>query len=369
MLRDRVDFRTLGVGRTNDEGNWQYLGLLSFFDPPRPDSKETIQRARKLGINIKMLTGDHKAIAIETARNLDIGENIISAETAFAEGTSIEVADIEKADGFAQVFPEHKFNIVNILQKAEHFVGMTGDGVNDAPALKQANVGIAVSGATDAAREAADLVLTAPGLTVIIDAVEESRRIFRRMDSYGTYRINETIRVLIFNTLAILIFNQLPVTALMIILLALLNDIPILMIAYDSTTLPEGPVRWNMFRVLSIASILGTLGVISSFTLYVIGFYLFPIIHQPYSFLQTLIFLKLSVAGHMSIYLTRTSTKNFWEKPFPSKSLFWSSELTQFAVYFLCGLRLFWVNGSHRMGSSGHCLGLCFELVRVQQFR
>src|SRR5271157_1996313 len=339
-------FRTLGVARTSEEGDWQYIGLLSFFDPPRPDSAETIRRARALGVKVKMLTGDHKAIAIETAKVLNIGENIISAEAAFTEGKSIDVKDIEDADGFAQVFPEHKFNIVKILQDAGHFVGMTGDGVNDAPALKQANAGIAVSGATDAAREAADLVLTAPGLSVIIGAVEESRRIFRRMNSYGTYRIAETIRVLVFNTLSILIFNFYPVTALMIILLALLNDAPILMIAYDNVDLPDRPVRWDMYRVLTIASILGTLGVASSFTLFLIAKDILQVMNPTLftdAFIQTLIFLKLTVAGHMTIYLTRSTTRNFWEKPFPSKSLFLTCEITQlfatnFAVYGGFGL-------------------------------
>ena len=148
---------------------------------------------------------------------------------------------IEDADGFAQVFPEHKFHIVEVLQKRGHIVGMTGDGVNDAPALKKADCGIAVSGATDAARAAAAIVLMTPGLSVIIDAIKESRKIFQRMNSYAIYRIAETLRVLLFMTLSILVFNFYPLTAVMIVMLALLNDGAILSIAYDNVIYKDHP--------------------------------------------------------------------------------------------------------------------------------
>ena len=157
---------------------------------------------------------------------------------------------IEKADGFAQVFPEHKFHIVDVLQQRGHIVGMTGDGVNDAPALKKADCGIAVSDATDAARAAAAIVLLTPGLSVIIDAIKESRKIFQRMNSYAIYRIAETLRVLFFMTLAILIFNFYPLTAVMIVMLALLNDGAILSIAYDNVRYKDQPEAWNMRMVL-----------------------------------------------------------------------------------------------------------------------
>ena len=184
-----------------------------------------------------MVTGDALAIAKETATAVGLGANILDA-TGLGEVKKTETAavaeSIETADGFAQVFPEHKFHIVDVLQQRGHIVGMTGDGVNDAPALKKADCGIAVSGATDAARAAADIVLLTPGLSVIIDAVKESRKIFQRMNSYAIYRIAETLRVLIFVTLTILFFNFYPVTAVMIVMLALLNDGAILSIAYDN---------------------------------------------------------------------------------------------------------------------------------------
>ena len=337
-------YRTLGVARTDEGGAWQFLGLLSLFDPPREDSAETIDNAKAMGVQIKMVTGDHLAIAKQIAGQLHLGNNILPSEQMFTSHLSAhDRAVVERADGFAQVFPEHKFEIVKTLQSQQHIVGMTGDGVNDAPALKQADIGIAVSGATDAARAAADLVLTAPGLSVITHAVKEARRIFERMNSYATYRIAETIRVLLFMTLSILVFNFYPVTAVMIVILALLNDFPIMMIAYDNTSVAPRPVRWDMQRVLTIASVLGVLGVIFSFGLFWIAEHY---LHLPRATIQTLIFLKLLVAGHLTIYLTR-NTGPIWQRPFPSLKLFLTTEATQIvgtlaAVYGWFGEPIGW---------------------------
>ena len=225
-------FRTLGVARADAGGVWQFLGLLPLFDPPREDSAETIREANKHGIQVKMVTGDNTAIAKQIAGQLDLGVNIHTADEFFRDTTEDDTvgpqtaAAVDAAEGFAQVFPEHKFQIVKVLQSRGHIVGMTGDGVNDAPALKQANSGIAVSGATDAARAAAALVLTAPGLSVIVEAVETARKIFERMNSYAIYRITETIRIMFFVVAAMIAFNFYPITTVMIILLALLNDLP-----------------------------------------------------------------------------------------------------------------------------------------------
>ena len=215
---------------------------------------------------------------------------------------------IEDADGFAQVFPEHKFHIVDVLQKHGHIVGMTGDGVNDAPALKKADCGIAVSGATDAARAAASIVLLTPGLSVIIEAIKESRRIFQRMNSYAIYRIAETLRVLLFMTLAIVVFKFYPLTAIMIVMLALLNDGAILSIAYDNVIYRNKPEAWEMRTVLGISTVLGVVGVISAFGLFYLGERVF---HLDRAHIQTLMYLKLSVAGHLTIFLTRTRGP-FW---------------------------------------------------------
>ncbi len=307
-------FRALGVARAEDDGPWQFLGVLPLFDPPREQAKATIATARQMGVSVKMVTGDALAIARETAGKLGLGANILDA-SGFADAKHQETAEfaqsIEHADGFAQVFPEHKFHIVDVLQQRHHIVGMTGDGVNDAPALKKADCGIAVSGATDAARAAASIVLLTPGLSVIIDAIKESRRIFQRMNSYAIYRIAETIRVLLFMTLAILVFNFYPLTAVMIVMLALLNDGAILSIAYDNVHYKNKPESWNMRMVLGTSTVLGVIGVVSAFGLFYLGERVF---HLDRAHIQTLMYLKLSVAGHLTIFLTRTRGP-FWSIP------------------------------------------------------
>ncbi|OSQ31802.1 plasma-membrane proton-efflux P-type ATPase [Thalassospira sp. MCCC 1A03138] len=322
----RRGYRSLAVARTDQTGRWQFMGLLPLFDPPREDAAATIAELQAKGVDIRMITGDHEAIGREIARQLGLGQNILPANDVFDQYDRLrDPQAMEKADGFARVFPQHKYAIVHELQGRGHIVGMTGDGVNDAPALKQADIGIAVSNATDAARAAADLVLTAPGISVITSAIEESRRIFGRMNSYATFRISETIRVLLFMTISILVFDFYPVTAIMIVLLALLNDFPIMMIAYDNADVAPQPIRWNMVNTLTMACVLGGIGVVSSFgVLWIADVWL----HLPPDEVQVLVFLKLLVAGHLTIYLTRHKGF-FWQKPYPSWKLFVATEITQ----------------------------------------
>lgn len=368
-------YRTLGVAfKKADDAAYRLVGLLPFYDPPRDDSADTIAQAKTLGLDIKMITGDNLAIAQQIAGILRIEGKIrdhaelkeekptellliadvvttslygrlkpdaTRDEVQAVAGEVVEKLEkklmdlrgddgfvrrhesdiirlIEQSGGFAQVFPEDKYKIVDRLQKADYIVAMTGDGVNDAPALKKADAGIAVSGATDAARAAADLVLLQPGLSVIVNAIEEARMIFGRMKSYAIFRIAETLRVILFMTLAITIFNFYPVTAIMIIILALLNDIPIMAIAYDNAKVEEKPIRWNMREVLTIASVLGLAGVASSFLL----FFILEELQFSRDLIQAIIFLKLDVAGHSTIYVARTGRHHFWHRPFPSLKLF-----------------------------------------------
>ena len=320
-------YRSIGVARTNEAGQWIFMGLIPLYDPPRDDSKETIERTRQLGISVKMITGDQQSIAREISRLVGLGTNIQLAD--IFNGVDSENEDkiddmIEASDGFAQVYPEHKYKIVQTLQRKGHIVGMTGDGVNDAPALKLADAGIAVSGATDAARTAADIVLLNPGLSVIIDAINISRKIFHRMTAYAIYRITETIRVLFFMTLSILIYQFYPVTAAMIVLLAILNDGPILTMAYDRARTSAKPLAWKMKEVLQISTVLGIVGVIASFVLFFIAR---SVYHLDAALIQSIIFLKLAVAGHLTIFSTRTRGP-FWSYA-PSGALFWSAILTK----------------------------------------
>ncbi|MEJ2634122.1 MAG: plasma-membrane proton-efflux P-type ATPase [Calditrichia bacterium] len=333
-------YRTLGVARAEKEdGPWEFLGMLPLYDPPREDSKETIQRAEEHGIQVKMVTGDNVAIGREISKQLGLKSDIQPADKIFTEDEDLEnlscraISRIEKADGFAQVFPEHKYDIVKVLQGRGHLVAMTGDGVNDAPALKQADVGVAVSGATNAAQAAASLVLTAPGLSVIIRAVEEARRIFERMNSYAIYRITETIRIMFFVVLAMIVFNFYPITTVMIILLALLNDLPIMTIAYDNTWLDPKPVKWNMRRVITVATVLGLIGVAETFGLLLIGKMLFKMEGPP---LQSLIYLKLAVAGHMTLFVVR-SRKSFVTSPYPATILLVAIFATQGVAAMIVG--------------------------------
>ena len=320
-------FRSLGVARADQDGKWKFVGVLPLFDPPREQAKATIADAQHMGVKIKMVTGDQIAIAREMSRQLGLGTNILDASSLHDtknEDTAQAAAAIEKADGFAQVFPEDKYHIIEVLQKHGRIVGMTGDGVNDAPALKKADCGIAVSGATDAARAAASIVLLSSGLSVIIDAIKESRRIFQRMNNYAMYRIAETLRVLLFMVLSIIVFNFYPVTAVMIVMLALLNDGAILSIAYDNVRNHNQPEAWNMRLVLGVSTVLGVIGVAAAFGLFYLGDRVFHLGHPQ---LQTLMYLKLSVAGHLTIFLTRT--RGPWWSIRPAKILLFAVLGTQ----------------------------------------
>lgn len=304
-------FRSLGVARTDEKGVWRFAGVIPLFDPLREDSRETVDTARSMGIEVKMATGDQLAIAKEIGRQLDLGSDIMDAGvfTGMKHLESGLMADaVENADGFAQVFPEHKYYIVEVLQQKGHIVGMTGDGVNDAPALKKADAGIAVSGATDAARAASDLVLLRPGLSVIIDAIKESRKIFQRMVSYSIYRIAETVALLFFLTIAIVMFNLRPVTAIMIVLLAILNDGAILSIAYDRVRYSDKPEKWDMRIVLGVATVIGLFAAFRSFGIFFLSTRVWGL---DISTVQTIIYLNLSVGGHLTLFAARTR-RRFW---------------------------------------------------------
>jgi H+-transporting ATPase len=326
-------FRSLGVARTDENDRWRLVGIIPLFDPLREDSKETIDTARAMGLKVKMVTGDQSAIAKEIGRQLEIGTNILDA-SVFEETKhhqSGQLADsIEQADGFSQVFPEHKYHIVDVLQQRGHIVAMTGDGVNDAPALKKADAGFAVSGATDAARAAASIVLLLPGLSVIIDAIKESRKIFQRMLNYSIYRIAETVALLGFLTLTILAFKVYPVSAIMVVLLAILNDGAILSIAYDNVRSSSQPARWNMRLVLGVATIIGAFALLRSFGVFFLGT---AVLNLGNDVLRTMVYLNLSVGGHLTLFTARTKGP-FWSIK-PAGILFLAVVGTQIIATFI----------------------------------
>ncbi|OQK18536.1 metal-transporting ATPase [Methyloprofundus sedimenti] len=341
--------RALGVARSEDDGvTWSLLGVLPMFDPPRDDSKRTIDNAREKGVQVKMITGDDTAIAIETARQLGMGTNILAAADAFPKdmdpnNVPSEIVDlIERADGFARVFPEHKYAIVKALQSRGHLVAMTGDGVNDAPALKQADCGTAVSGATDAARGAAALILTAPGLSVINSAIDEARRIFGRITSYTIYRVALTMDIMFLVVLSTIFLGFTPLTPIMIVAMSLLDDVPIMAIAYDNTPVSEKPIRWKMPRLLGVSAVLGLFSIVESFGLLLIGMEVLsdPLQQEFFGLatqtqLQTLMFLQLVAGGHLLLFVTRTE-RWFFLRPFPAAPLFLTILFTQILAVLMC---------------------------------
>jgi H+-transporting ATPase len=341
-------YRALGVARSSDDGkSWTLLGLLPLQDPPRPDAKATIAQTKGLGLSVKMVTGDDVAIGSEIAEQLGLGTHLLVAGDVFPEKTEPdhipldEAKAVERADGFGRVFPQHKYEIVKSLQELGHIVAMTGDGVNDAPALKQADCGIAVSGATDAARSAAALVLTSPGLSTIVNAIVEARKIFERINSYVFYRIAMTIAIMLVVVLSSVIFDIQPLTAIMIVALALLDDIPIMTIAYDNVRTAPAPVRWDMHRILVFSGIMGLMATAQSFGLVLFGIEwmndptMMAKIPLNHGHLQTMLFLQLAAGGHMLLFVVR-SRGSMISPPLPAAQLFLAIVATQIAAVLMC---------------------------------
>ncbi|CAI8611135.1 unnamed protein product [Vicia faba] len=307
-------------------GPWQFVGLLSLFDPPRHDSAETIRRALHLGVNVKMITGDQLAIAKETGRRLGMGTNMYPSATLLGQDKDASIAAlpveelIEKADGFAGVFPEHKYEIVKKLQERKHICGMTGDGVNDAPALKKADIGIAVADATDAARGASDIVLTEPGLSVIISAVLTSRAIFQRMKNYTIYAVSITIRI-VFGFMFIALIWKFDFSPFMVLIIAILNDGTIMTISKDRVVPSPLPDSWKLNEIFATGIVLG--GYLALMT--VIFFWAikenhffpdkFGVRHLGHDEMMSALYLQVSIVSQALIFVTRSRGWSFLERP------------------------------------------------------
>lgn len=328
--------RSLAVGRQevpekskdSPGGPWQFVGLLSLFDPPRHDSAETIRRALHLGVNVKMITGDQLAIAKETGRRLGMGTNMYPSASLLGQHKDESIAGlpveelIERADGFAGVFPEHKYEIVKKLQESKHIVGMTGDGVNDAPALKKADIGIAVADATDAARGASDIVLTEPGLSVIISAVLTSRTIFQRMKNYTIYAVSITIRI-VFGFMLIALIWKFDFSPFMVLIIAILNDGTIMTISKDRVKPSPLPDSWKLKEIFATGIVLG--GYLALMT--VLFFWIMKetnffsdkfgvrsIRNSEYEMMAAL-YLQVSIVSQALIFVTRSRSWSFMERP------------------------------------------------------
>ncbi|KMZ66561.1 Proton-exporting ATPase [Zostera marina] len=328
--------RSLGVGQQevpekNKEspgGPWQFVGVLPLFDPPRHDSAETIRRALDLGVNVKMITGDQLAIGKETGRRLGMGTNMYPSSSLLGDHKDPAVGTIgideliEKADGFAGVFPEHKYEIVKRLQDKKHICGMTGDGVNDAPALKKADIGIAVADATDAARGASDIVLTEPGLSVIISAVLSSRCIFQRMKNYTIYAVSITIRIVLGFMLIALIW-KFDFSPFMVLIIAILNDGTIMTISKDRVKPSPLPDSWKLKEIFATGVVLGSYMAVMTVVFFWImkdtSFFSdkFGVrsISNSEDEMMGALYLQVSIISQALIFVTRSRSWSFMERP------------------------------------------------------
>ncbi|VEU20557.1 DEKNAAC101465 [Brettanomyces naardenensis] len=308
-------FRSLGVARKRGEGHWEILGIMPCMDPPRDDTAKTVNEAKRLGLRIKMLTGDAVGIAKETCRQLGLGSNIYDAERLGLGGggdmAGSEMYDfVENADGFAEVFPQHKYNVVEILQERGYLVAMTGDGVNDAPSLKKADTGIAVEGASDAARSAADIVFLAPGLSAIIDALKTSRQIFHRMYAYVVYRIALSLHLEIFYGLWVAILDDMMDINL-VVFIAIFADVATLAIAYDNAPYSMKPVKWDLPRLWGMSVIMGIILAVGSWITLTTMFLPKGGIIQNFGAIDGVLFLQISLTENWLIFVTR-AVGPFW---------------------------------------------------------
>jgi H+-transporting ATPase len=303
-------YRTIAVAKSDngDLTSLHFVGLLPLADPPRPDSKLMIGELRRLGVEPKMLTGDDVAIAKEIARQVEIGDKIYRMADLRNMTQTEQARILEEYDGFAEIYPEDKYRVVKLLQSRQHIVGMTGDGVNDSPALKQAEVGIAVSNSTDVAKASASIVLTQPGTSVIIDAIKTSRQIYQRM---LTWVINKVTKVIQFVGLLVLGFfwlHEVVLSILGMVLLVFANDFVTMSLATDNVKTTSSPNLWNVKNVTFASLIIGALLVVEGGITIVIGTNYY---HMDLTTIQTFVMLVLIFTSQFRVLIVR-ERRHFW---------------------------------------------------------
>ncbi|KAI2466457.1 plasma-membrane proton-e [Annulohypoxylon bovei var. microspora] len=299
-------FRSLGVAYKKNDEPWVLLGLLSMFDPPREDTAQTIIEAAHLGVPVKMLTGDAIAIAKETCKMLGLGTKVYNSEKLIHSGLTGTVQHdlVQRADGFAEVFPEHKYQVVEMLQQRGSLTAMTGDGVNDAPSLKKADCGIAVEGSSEAAQAAADIVFLAPGLSTIILSIKTSRQIFQRMKAYVQYRIALCLHLEIYLTTSMVIINE-TIRPDLIVFIALFADLATVAVAYDNAHVEPRPVEWQLKKIWVISVILGSLLAAGTWIIRGTMFLTNGGVVQRFGSIQEVLFLEVALTENWLIFVTR----------------------------------------------------------------
>jgi H+-transporting ATPase len=301
-------YRALGIARSGNTNDMQFVGLLSLADPPRPDSRDMIERAKELGVKSIILTGDNIAIAREIARQVSIGDRIIRMEEFRKMDEAQQAKIIEESDGFAEIYPEDKYHIVKLLQSMGHMVGMTGDGVNDAPALKQAEMGIAVSSSTDVAKASASTVLTESGVGVIIDAIKISRHIYQRMLTWVINKVTKVIQVIGLLTVGFFWFHDTVVSLLGMALLIFANDFVTMSLATDNVEYTASPNKWNVRNITLASLIIGALLVGEGAIVLFVGSHYF---HLAFEHLRTFTVLALIFTSQFRVYIVR-ERRYFW---------------------------------------------------------
>jgi H+-transporting ATPase len=330
----RKGYRTLAIATSGNDNldNLQLAGLVSLADSPRPDSKAMIESARELGVKPIMLTGDNIAIAREIALQVGIGNKIIRMEDIKNLSEAEQAKIIEDFDGFAEIYPEDKYQIVKLLQSSGHMVGMTGDGVNDAPALKQAEMGIAVSSASDVAKAAASTVLTEPGVSVIIEAVKTSRHIYQRMLTWVINKVTKVIQVIGLLTIGFFWFHDLVVSLLGMTLLIFANDFVTMSLATDNVKYTASPNKWNVKDITFASLIVGVLLVAEGAAALFIGSHYFQL---PLEQLRTFMVLILIFTSQFRVYIVR-ERHYFWSSR-PGRELILATA-GAIAVFSLLGI-------------------------------